>query len=122
MVTFQIEKPIKNISVGMTEITLTTPIQESVCGYNFENNTKYLVHVIEQKNQKYLGTSMCSGNKNLEFSSITLLVDESVLGVHPESVSWYPIDLYLIILGIISGVVIGVVIIYNKKRKLKNKQ
>ena len=42
-VTFEIEKPIKNIAQDMTEITLTTPSQGPACGYHFENNTRYLV-------------------------------------------------------------------------------
>lgn len=47
LVTFQIERPIKNISEDMTKITLTTPVQDSACGYSFENNTRYLIHAQE---------------------------------------------------------------------------
>jgi len=121
IVTFQIEKPIKNISADMTEITLTTPTYGPACGYNFENNTRYLVHVREQENQKYLGTSLCSGNKNLGFSSIPLLVNESIVTNYSESVFVHQIILYLMFVGIISGIVIGI-IVYNKKKKLKTKQ
>ena len=115
-VTFEIEKPIKNIAQNMTEITLTTPSQGPACGYNFENNTRYLVHTHEMENQKYLQTSMCSGNKELRFSSIPLIIDESVLTNYPTSMSLYPIILFLIIAGIVSGIVIGI-IVYRKKKK-----
>ena len=40
-ITFEIEKPIKNISKNITQITVITHAQESVCGYHFENNTRY---------------------------------------------------------------------------------
>ena len=116
IVTFQIERPIKNIEKNMTEITLTTPSQGPACGYNFENNTRYLVHTHEMKNQQYLQTSLCSGNKDLGFSSIPLIIDESVLTNYPTSISWYPIILFLIIAGIVTGIIVGI-IAYRKKRK-----
>ena len=112
LVTFEIEKPIKNIVKNMTEITLTTPSQDSACGYDFENNTRYLVHVHEMKNQKYLQTSLCSGNQNIGFSSMSLLIDDSVLENYPTSLSLYPIILFLIIVGIVLGI-----IAYRKKKK-----
>ena len=118
-VTFEIEKPIKNIAQDMTEITLTTPSQGPACGYRFENNTRYLVHTHEMKNQQYLQTSLCSGNKDLGFSSIPLIIDESVLTNYPTSISWYPIILFLIIAGIVTGIIVGI-IAYRKKRKLKS--
>ncbi|MCH9659109.1 hypothetical protein K0U27_10580 [archaeon] len=112
-VTFEIEKPVKNIVQNMTEITLTTPSQGPACGYHFENNTRYLVHTHEMKNQKYLQTSLCSGNKELGFSSIPLIIDESVLANYPVVIYWYPIMLYLTIAGIISGIAI---VIWRKRK------
>lgn len=120
IVTFHIERPIKNIAENITEIIIITSTQESACGYNFESNTRYLVNTYDEKNQKTLETGLCSGNKNLGFSSIPLLVNESVLKNYPESVFLYQVFSYLIIAGIISGIVIGI-IIYNKKKKLKTK-
>ena len=118
IITFQIEKPIKNILENMTHIIIITNAQSSACGYNFKNSTRYLVHTYGEENQKTLETGLCSANKNLGFSNISLLVDESVLRIYPESVSWYQIDLYLMIAGIISSVTIGI-IIYKRKIKLK---
>ena len=66
------------------------------------------------KNQKYLQTSLCSGNKELGFSSNPLIIDESVLTNYPASISLYPIILFLIISGIVSGIIIGIVV-YKKK-------
>ena len=118
-VTFEIEKPIKNIAQNMTEITLITPSQGPACGYHFENNTRYLVHTHEMKSQKYLQTSLCSGNKDLGFSVIPLLIDDSVLENYPASISLYSIILFLIITGIVSGIVIGI-IVYRKKKKSRS--
>ena len=118
IVTFEIEKPVKNISKNMTEIILATPTQGSACGYGFSNNTKYLVHTHEMKNQKYLQTSLCSGNKELGFSVIPLTVDKSVLTNYPTAADWYPIILFLIAIAIISGIIVGIVA--YKKRKNSN--
>lgn len=120
IVTFHIERPIKNIAEDTIEVTIITSTQESACGYNFEGNTRYLVNTYGEKNQKTLGTGLCSGNENLGFSSIPLLVNESVLKNYPESVFLYQVFSYLIIAGIISGIVIGV-FVFSKKKKLKTK-
>ena len=111
-VTFEIEKPVKNISEEITQITLFTPAYVPACGYHFENNTRYLVHTHDEKNQKQLETSLCSGNQNLGFSSIPLLIDGSVLGNYVASSSLYPIILFFIIAGIVIGI-----IAYGKKKK-----
>ena len=118
IVTFQIEKSIKNIAENITEITVITSTQESACGYNFVNNIRYLIHTFGEKDQKTFETGLCSRNKNLGFSNISLLVDESVVTNYPESVVGYQFILYLAIAGIISGIIIGVV--YIKKKKLKS--
>ena len=115
-VTFEIERSIKNIAGNTTEIMLTTPSHGPACGYRFENNTRYLVHTHEMENQKYLQTSLCSGNKNLGFSNIPLLTDDSILENYPKSMSLYPIILFLIIAGIVLGIAIGI-IVYRKKKK-----
>ena len=115
LITFEIEKPIKNIEKNTTEIVLTTPSQGPTCGYHFENNTRYLVHTHEMKNQKYLQTSLCSGNKELVFSNMPLIIDEFVLVVYPAAITWYPVMLYLIMAGIISGSVL-VWLVWRKRR------
>lgn len=119
IVTFQIERPVKNIAEGTTELVVITHVQGSACGYNFEDNTRYLVHTYGEKDQKTLETGLCSGNKNLGFSSIPLMMDKSVLKNYPTSTSLYPIILFLIVTGIISGIIIGLVI-YRKKKNLKS--
>jgi hypothetical protein len=119
IVTFQVERPIKNIEEGTTELVVITHTQGSACGYNFDGNTRYLVHAYGEKNQKTLETGLCSGNKNLGFSNIPLMMDESVLKNYPTSASWYPIILFLIIAGIVSVIVIGI-IVYRKKKNLKS--
>jgi len=118
IVTFQVERPVKNIAEGITELAVITNTQGSACGYNFEGNARYLVHTYGEKNQKTLETGLCSGNKNLGFSSIPLMIDESVLKNYPVSASLYPIILFLIIGIIISGIIIGF-LIYRKKKNLK---
>ncbi len=120
IVTFQVERPIKNIEDGITELVVITHAQGSACGYSFEENTRYLVHTYGEKNQKTLETGLCSGNKNLGFSGIPLMMDESVLKNYPTSASLYPITLFLIIAGIVSVIIITT-IVYRKKKKLKNK-
>ena len=112
IVTFQIERPVKNIAENITEITIITSGSSAACGYNFENNTRYLVHTFGEKGQRTLETGLCSGNKNLGFSSIPLLIDESVVRDYPESVVWYQFILYLVIVGII----IGVVVVWSKRK------
>jgi hypothetical protein len=119
IVTFQVERPIKNMEEGITKVTVITHAQDSACGYNFEGNSRYLVHTYGEKDQKTLETGLCSGNENLGFSSISLLSDESVLKNYPTSVSLYPIILFLIIFVIISVIVI-VIIGYRKKKNLKS--
>ena len=119
IVTFQVERPVKNIAEGITELTVITRAEGSACGYNFESNIRYLVHTYGEKNQKTLETGLCSGNKNLGFSSIPLIMDESVLKNYPISTSLYPVILFLIIMGIVTGTIIGI-IIYRKKKKLKS--
>ena len=120
IVTFQVERPIKNIEDGITELVVITHAQSSACGYNFENNTRYLVHTYGEKNQKTLETGLCSGNKNLGFSGIPLIIDESILKNYPTSASMYPIILFLIMAVIISVIIITT-IVYRKKKKLKTK-
>ena len=90
----------------------TGNVRYNACGYNFENNTRYLVHTFGEKGQRTLETGLCSGNKNLGFSSIPLLIDESVVRDYPESVVWYQFILYLVIVGII----IGVVVVWSKRK------
>ena len=120
IVTFQVERPIKNIEDGITELVVITHAQSSACGYNFDGNTRYLVHTYGEKNQKTLETGLCSGNKNLGFSSIPLMMDESVLKNYPTSASLYPITLFLIIAGIVSVIVIGIIVYRKKKRQKMN--
>lgn len=117
IVTFQIERPIKNIAESTTEITVITHAQGSACGYVFESNIRYLVHTYGENNQNTFETGLCGGNQNLGFSSIPLLVDESVVTNYPESVVWYQFILYLVIVGIISGITICVYYIKKKKGK-----
>lgn len=112
IVTFQIERPIKNIAENITEITIITSSSSAACGYNFENNTRYLVHTFGEEGQRTIESGLCSGNKNLGFSSIPLLIDESAVTNYPESIVWYQFILYLVIIGII----IGVVVVWRKRK------
>ena len=54
IVTFHIERPIKNIAEDTIEVTIITSTQESACGYNFEGNTRYLVNTYGEKPISYL--------------------------------------------------------------------
>ena len=119
IVTFQVERPVKNIAEGTTELVVITHSQSSACGYNFDGNARYLVHTYGEKDQKTLETGLCSGNKNLGFSSIPLVMDESVFKNYPESASLYPITLFLIVTGIVSCVIVAI-IVYRKKIKLNS--
>ena len=119
IVTFQVERPIKNIEDDITELVVITHAQGSACGYNFEENTRYLVHTYGEKNQKTMETGLCSGNKNLGFSDIPLIMDESVLRNYPTSASLYSITLFLIFAGIVSVIIITT-IVYKKKKNLKS--
>jgi len=112
IVTFQIERPIKNIGENITEITIITSSSSAACGYNFENNTRYLVHTFGEEGQRTIESGLCSGNKNLGFSSIPLLLDESAVKSYPESIVWYQFILYLVIMGII----IGVAVVWRKRK------
>jgi len=116
IVTFQIEKPIKNISENTAEITIITSTSSASCGYNFESNTRYLVHTYGDDGQRTFETGLCSGNKNLGFTTIPLLVDESVVIDYSELAGWHQFVLYLLIIGIISGIVI-IVVVYKKRKR-----
>lgn len=113
LVTFQIEKPIKNIADNKTEITVSTSTQDSACGYYFDTQTRYLVHTSGESDQKILETGLCSGNKNLGESNILALPNDS------ESIFLnHVLFLNIVIVGIIiTGIILGYVIIIRRKRK-----
>lgn len=113
LVTFQIEKPIKNIADNKTEITVSTSTQGSACGYYFDTQTRYLVHTSGESDQKILETGLCSGNKNLGDSNVLVLHDNS-----ESNFLNHVLFSYLVIAGIvITGIILGYVIIIRRKRK-----
>jgi hypothetical protein len=78
LVTFQIEKPLKNIPDNKTQITVRTPTQDSACGYHFDTLTRYLIHATGVEDQKELDTGLCHGNRNLGDKNNSINVYEMV--------------------------------------------
>ena len=115
IVTFQIEKPIKNIDENTTEIAIITSVHSASCGYNFENNTRYLVHTYGSENQKTLETGLCSVNQNLGSSDIPMQVEES----NETNYLGYGASFQIIIFLVIAGIIVSFVVflIVRKRRR-----